>query len=223
MQSLYNRIYNRISTGGKNVFTMMLVKKEFLVLVFANLLFQLGITYIMMEKTEDAKKKYNFWLLFLSSIVILFVLAIPMHPGIKFLLFCGFSYIFGILLSVLKEKYNEEQIKLAIQSALSVFGAMLVVALALLAGGIRLGYKFGMFLFVALLGLIIFRLVNLFTHSFSSKLLAIIGTILFSLYILYDTHVILQRNYDGDFIHASMSYYLDIVNLFTNLLRSSEE
>jgi len=223
MHSLYNRIYNQISTGGKNVFTMMLAKKEFLVLVFANLLFQLGITYIIMEKTEDAKKKYNFWLLFLSSIVILFVLAIPMHPGIKFLLFSGFSYIFGILLSVLKEKYNEEQIKIAIQSALSVFGAMLVVALALLAGGIRLGYKFGMFLFVALLGLIIFRLVNLFTHSFSSKLLAIIGTILFSLYILYDTHVILQRNYDGDFIHASMSYYLDIVNLFTNLLRSNEQ
>lgn len=209
--------------GFKSVFESILAKKEFLALVFANLLFQLGITYIMMEKTDDAKKKYNFWLLFLSSIVILFVLAIPMHPGIKFLLFCGFSYIFGILLSVLKEKYNEEQIKLAIQSALSVFGAMLVVALTLLAGGIRLGYKFGIFLFVALLGLIIFRLVNLFTHSFSSKLLAIIGTILFSLYILYDTHVILKRNYDGDFIHASMSYYLDIVNLFTNLLRSNEQ
>ena len=93
--------------GFKSVFESILAKKEFLALVFANLLFQLGITYIMMEKTDDAKKKYNFWLLFLSSIVILFVLAIPMHPGIKFLLFCGFSYIFGILLSVLKEKYNE--------------------------------------------------------------------------------------------------------------------
>ena len=146
----------------------------------------------------------------------------PMHPALKFALFCGFSYIFGILLSVMKEKHNEEQIKLAIQSALSVFGAMLLTALGLLAGGIRLGYKFGMFLFIALLLLIIVRLVNLYRDSFSNKILAMAGTILFSLYVLYDTHTILQRNYNGDFINASMAYYLDITNLFTNLLTSEE-
>ena len=122
----------------------------------------------------------------------------------------------------MKEKHNEEQIKLAIQSALSVFGAMLLTALGLLAGGIRLGYKFGMFLFIALLLLIIVRLVNLFTHSFSNKILAVVGTLVFSLYVLYDTHTILQRNYNDDFINASMAYYLDITNLFTNILRSEQ-
>jgi FtsH-binding integral membrane protein len=122
----------------------------------------------------------------------------------------------------MKEKHNEEQIKLAIQSALSVFGAMLLTALGLLAGGIRLGYKFGMFLFIALLLLIIVRLVNLFTNSFSNKLLATVGTLVFSLYVLYDTHTILQRDYNDDFINASMAYYLDITNLFTNILRSEE-
>lgn len=206
----------------KKVFEMILVKKKFLALVFANLFIQLGITYMIMERTEDAKKKYNFWLLFLANIVILFVLAMSMHPVLKFALFCGFSYIFGILLSVIKEKHNEEQIKIAIQSALSVFGAMLITALGLLVGGIRLGYKFGIFLFFSLLLLIIVRLVNLFTNSFSNKILAIVGTIVFSLYVLYDTHTILQRNYNGDFIHASMAYYLDITNLFTNLLTSEE-
>ena len=60
------------------------------------------------------------------------------------------------------------------------------------------------------------------TNSFSNKLLATVGTLVFSLYVLYDTHVILQRNYNGDFINASMGYYLDIINLFTNLLRSEE-
>jgi FtsH-binding integral membrane protein len=206
----------------KKLFEIILIKKEFLALVFANLCFQLGITYIIMERTEDAKKKYNFWVLFLANIAILFVLTITMHPIIKFAFFCGFSYIFGILLSVIKDKYNEEQIRIAIQSALSVFGAMLLTALGLLSGGIRLGYKFGIFLFVALLILIIARLVNLFTNSLSNKILAIIGTLLFSLYVLYDTHVILQRNNNGDFVHASMSYYLDIVNLFTNILQSNE-
>lgn len=206
----------------KKIFEMILVKREFLALVFVNLFFQLGITYVIMERTTDAKKKYNFWLLFFAIIAILIILIIPMHPILKFALFCVFSYIFGILLSVIKEKHNEEQIKIAIQSALSVFGAMILTALGLLVGGIRLGYKFGIFLFFSLLALIIIRLINLFNNSFNNQILSIIGTILFSLYVLYDTHVILNRNYNGDFIHASMAYYLDITNLFTNILRSEE-
>jgi len=208
--------------GFKSVFQSILAKKEFLALVFANLIFQLGITYTIMENTKDAKKKYNFWLLFLATFVIIFILAIPMHPVLKFLIFSGFSYIFGILLSVVKEKHNEEQIQIAIQGALSVFAAMLLTALGLLAGGIRLGYKFGLFLFFALLALIIFRLVNMFSHSMSNSTLSIVGTIIFSLYVLYDTHMILQRDYAGDFINASMAYYLDIVNLFTNILGSEQ-
>jgi FtsH-binding integral membrane protein len=45
-----------------------------------------------------------------------------------------------------------------------------------------------------------------------------IGVVLFSLYIIYDTNHILQREYYGDFITASMDYYLDILNVFVNLL-----
>ncbi len=41
---------------------------------------------------------------------------------------------------------------------------------------------------------------------------------LFSLFIIYDTYSILQKNYDDDFISASLSYLLDLVNLFENFL-----
>lgn len=215
-------IYNRIFGNGKNVFQLMVQKKEFLTLVFLNLLLQLGITYVIMERTTDAKKKYNFWLLIIPLIIIVIILNFPMHPGFKFILFSGFSYIFGIILSVLKEKYNEEQIQIAIQSALSVFGVMFIVSLGLLVGGITLGYKFGMFLFISLIILIIGRLVNYFGNSGFNSILAIFGTIIFSLYVLYDTHVILQKDYSGDFITASLAYYLDIVNLFRNILGMDE-
>jgi FtsH-binding integral membrane protein len=50
------------------------------------------------------------------------------------------------------------------------------------------------------------------------KIFAIIGILLFSAYIVYDTNVILQKNYFGDFITASLDYYLDIINLFINLV-----
>ena len=45
---------------------------------------------------------------------------------------------------------------------------------------------------------------------------------LFSVYIIYDTNSILQRDYGGDFISASLAYYLDIINIFSNLLSTSE-
>ena len=47
--------------------------------------------------------------------------------------------------------------------------------------------------------------------------------ILFSMFIVYDTQKILSRNYAGDFISASMDYYLDIINLFSSLLGYNNE
>ena len=215
MNSLYNRL---IGKNSKNVFELMIQKREFLALVFLNLILQLGITYIIMERTIDAKKKYNFWLLFGSTIFIIIALQFPIHPIFKLCLFSIFSYMFGIILSVVKEKHNEEQIKIAIESALSIFGAMFITALGLLIGGVKLGYKFGFFLFFSLLALILFRLVNYFSNSGYGYILNSMGIILFSLYILFHTQRILQKDYYGDFVNASMSYYLDIINLFTNLL-----
>jgi FtsH-binding integral membrane protein len=205
--------------NSKNVFQLILQKKEFLVLVFLNLLLQLGITYKTAEYTTD-KEKYNFWLLVIATFVIITVLQFPIHPIIKFLLFSLFSYIFGLLLSVVKEKHNEREIRIAIENTLAVFASMFITAVALLIGGVKLGYKFGMFLFFSLLGLIIFRIVQLFSGFNYNSFLNIFGIILFSLYILYHTNTILQKDYQGDFINASMSYYLDVLNLFQNLLNS---
>lgn len=219
MNSLYNLLF-KTGKNSKNVFELMIQKKEFLTLVFLNLILQLGITYIIMERTIDAKKKYNFWLLFGSTILILFALHFPIHPMLKLFLFSLFSYVFGILLSVIKEKHNEEQIKIAVESALSIFGAMFITALGLLVGGVKLGYKFGFFLFFSLLALIIFRLVNYFSNGGYGYILNSVGIVLFSLYILFHTQQILQKDYYEDFVNASMSYYLDIVNLFTNLLNN---
>ena len=72
---------------------------------------------------------------------------VPMPEFIKFLLFCVFSYTFGLMLSVLKKKYNSDLINVAIQGALTVFAFMLATGVALLAGGINLGSKFGAILF----------------------------------------------------------------------------
>lgn len=231
--SIYNSLFggsiNSYKGGAlktsniKSLFTLIREKKIFFMLIFMNLFIQLGITYYTMENSKISKKATTFILLAISTFILLFILMlVPMPPTVKILIFCTFSYIWGLLLSSIKDKYNESQIRIAMEGTLSIFIAMMAAGLGLLIGGIKLGFQFGLFLFFALLLLLIARLVSIFSGSLSQMQLglSIFGVILFSLYIMYDTNVIFRRDYSGDFITASMDYYLDILNLFLNLLRS---
>jgi FtsH-binding integral membrane protein len=224
--NIYNTLFgvSQMKGGAKisNLIKLMYEKKEFLILVFANLIAQLGITYFVMERTN--KIDISIWPLFAAQIIIIFVMAFaPIPEFIKFLLFCFFSYTFGLMLSLLKNKYTSDMINIAIQGSLTVFVFMLATGVALFAGGINLGYKFGSILFWSLLALIVARLVFVLGAKMSQahKILSFIGIILFAIYIVYDTNKILQRDYYGDVITASMDYYLDIINLFTNFLESN--
>ena len=205
-----------------NIMKRMYDKREFLIMVFTNLLAQLGITYYVMNKTNNPNIKM--WPLFIAQILIILVFVfVPMPRIMNIALFALFSYTFGLMLSVYKKLFNPVVIDTAVQGVMSIFGVMLATGVALTAGGINLGYKFGAMLFWALLLLIIFRLVFVLGAQMTGahKLLSFIGIILFAIYVVYDTNTILQRNYNGDFISASMDYYLDILNLYSSLLGSN--
>lgn len=220
--SIYNRLFNLgtpFFKGSSNVMQLMYEKKEFLILVFSNLIAQLGITYYVMERTTNIKISST--PLFIAQLIILFVMIlVPMPEFIKFLLFCLFSYTWGLALSKLKKEYNSDMINVAIQGALTVFAVFVVAGITLIAGGINLGYRFGAILFWSLLALIVANLIFILGASMNQahKILSFIGIILFAMYVMYDTNIILQRNYYGDFVTASMDYYLDILNLFTSFL-----
>jgi len=228
--SIYNTLFNNNNLKGgtktANIIKLILAKKEFLVLVFSNLIAQLGITYYVMNKSLITVNKKNYLLMVILEFAIIFsLMLVPMNPFIKFLLFSLFSFIFGIILSGIKNKYSSQMINLAIQSTLSIFAVMLAGGVALIFGGINLGYKFGLLLLISLLLLIIARLVLIWGLNMTNmnKTLSFIGILIFAAYILYDTNIILQRNYDGDFITASLDYYLDIINLFLNILRNKDD
>ena len=226
--SIYNSLFGSgpfLKGGSKiDLIKLMYDKKEFLILVFSNLIAQLGITYYVMQKTNNPN--INFWPLFFAQLIIIFVITLaPMPEFLKFLIFCLFSYIFGLMLSDLKKKYSSQTINVAVAGALSVFGVFLAAGIVLVAGGINLAYKFGSILFWLLLALIVARLVFVLGTNMNqaNKILSFIGIILFAVYVLYDTNIILQRDYSGDFITASMDYYLDILNLFTSFLHSNNK
>ena len=45
--------------------------------------------------------------------------------------------------------------------------------------------------------------------------LATLGTFLFGLFVIVDTNAILQKDYNGDFVQATLDYFLDFINLLS--------
>ncbi|KAL6503466.1 hypothetical protein OROGR_025389 [Orobanche gracilis] len=79
----------------------------------------------------------------------------------------------------------------------------------------------GPFLSGALLMVTAFALFRIFFHvgKVVGQVIACIGTLVFSGYIIYDTNNLIQRfNYD-QYIEAAISLYIDIINLFLQLLQ----
>ena len=210
-----------ILMGGGKLPSLSLLfnqKKEFLLYVFANLIVQLGITYYVMTN-YNAKPEMSHLMLFLSQLFIIFILAfVPMPAWMKFILFSVFSATFGIMLASLKKTVDPAILKTALVGTLGIFGGMFLTGLGLLLFGIELTGRFGLGLLYALLLLIVASIVFMFmgTYSGAVKGLSVVGLMLFSLFVVYDTNTILQRNYYGDFITASLDYYLDIINIFLN-------
>uniref|UniRef100_A0A6C0B026 Uncharacterized protein n=1 Tax=viral metagenome TaxID=1070528 RepID=A0A6C0B026_9ZZZZ len=216
-------------SGTNSLFQLLNSKKEFLLAVFANLITQLGITYYVMinypidNKTDKTTvyKSSTYWICLFVTLAIIFILAFVSMPSwLKFILFCIFSISWGILLSFLKLTVDSQAIQMAIFGAMAIFGVMFLFGAFLLLFGVSLGFAFSCWLFFALLLFLIVQIVVGFsgTYSMFHKAIAVVGLILFSLYIVYDTNTILQRNYYGDFITASLDYYLDILNIFLDLL-----
>jgi FtsH-binding integral membrane protein len=136
---------------------------------------------------------------------------------VKFLLFSLFSFIWGILFSVYREiPFYSNLIQFSIVSTAGIFVSMFLVGIALLFFGIKLGLGFAFVLFFSLLFLIIAQLVGMFSVHWLSSF----AVVLFSLYIIYDTNSILQRDYQGNFINASLDYYLDSINIFSSLMNN---
>lgn len=213
------------------LFKLINEKRGFFALILATLISQLSITYYVSENVkieeEDDKKKNNMKILgaYIAAVIIILILGfITMPSWLKFILFSLFSIVFGVILGYNKSGVDPNIVKSALVGTASIFVTMFAFGLALITSGIKLGFKFGAGLLFALLLLVIVTIVQFFIakSSLLKKILVIGSLLIFSLYIMYDTNNILQRNYYGDFITASLDYYLDIINIFSGLVTGLE-
>ena len=212
---------------------LLIRKQDLLKCIFGTLLFQIILTALVFTYIYKNPKIFNntfnrvgvFTSIILLLVLNLFLLYVMINFNISFYqrfgIFIIFSIIQGIFLGA-SLKYIHESIIIS-----SLVSTIIIFLVFLLIGFIIVYFKYdiswlGIFLFFALLGLIIFQITSFFLPASESrrKIMTTLALIIFSGYILFDTNNILlkykDKNSDIDCIRGALDYYLDIINIFIN-------
>ena len=151
-------------------------------------------------------------------------LSVPVATAVFFI----YAAANGFTLSLILLMYDLGTLTLAFVSTSALFGAMTLVGLTTRMDLTR----WGTFLFMGLIGLLIAMLINIFLRSSAFDLIiSLIGVLLFTGLTAYDTQKIVRMASDpaiqaGDSslmsklsILGALSLYLDFINLFLFILR----
>jgi len=196
-------------------------KIPFMAGVFGHLIFQTFVAYRAAEATsENAYMKdiarSNALLIGIVGLALVLLLSLVRLPiPVKVAVFSLLAYISGMAL------HNVPNLQEALLEVVGIFIGMLVAGIFT----VQMGYKLdilGQILFFSLLTILIARVINIYVRRTrveeqNSLVPSRILTILFALFVVYDTNKILQRNYSGNFVNASLDYFLDIFNLIRSV------
>ena len=169
-----------------------------------------------------------FWGLMLAELGLVFYFSarvMQMSLTTAGIVFAAYSVLNGLTLSYIFMAYTMQSIATTFFVTAGTFGAMSLVGLFIK----RDLSAIGRFLFMALIGLIIATLVNMFLQSSGlSWALTYVGVLIFCGLTAYDTQkmkIILSQGDAADegmmkiALMCSLSLYLDFINLFLYLLR----
>ena len=167
------------------------------------------------------------WVIMLAPLAFVLVLSFgiaKMSVGAAQLTFWAFSVVMGLSLSSIFAVYTFTSIAHVFFISAATFGAMSLYGYTTKTDLTR----FGSFLIMGLIGIVIASIVNLFLHSSGlSFAISIIGVLVFVGLTAWDTQKI-KESYDvgmgGELlakgaIMGALSLYLDFINLFLMLLR----
>ena len=201
-------------------------KGTFLAQVYSNLLFQFIVFYLtfsLLRKNNALRTHLQTYFLVYTLfflVVSLLLIFAPLGLVSRFLLFTLFSLLAGVLF--LRFRLLPDDVITSV--FYQVGGAFLIMTLVGFLSTL-LGYNLawlGLALLFGLIGLLVFQIVNILGQEREKRqkgdILSRIGVVIFTLYILYDTNAMLQRDYRGDFIQAGLNLFLDSINLIADTL-----
>lgn len=195
---------------------------RFFLLTILHLIFQISITGAAATFYKTRKMKLSF-----SSLLILLFLFIGLLFGlefttipivIRFIMFCVFSIINGVLVSNYLENTNADDIKKTIIYTTTIFIMMVFLGIILfkLKTNIQPLIFFIMVYSIAMLFLSIYTLF-LSEKNPIQKYRRLGFIALFSLYIVIDTYFNMNRDFDNDLVRSTIAYYTDILGIFRNI------
>ena len=169
------------------------------------------------------------WLLIIAELVLVFVLSArinKMSVATATIMLIVYSALNGVTLSFIFVVYSLGSIAKTFFITTGMFGVMALVG----ATTKRDLSKLGSILFMALIGLIIASLVNIFLRSSGLDwIISFIGVVLFTALTAYDVQRVKQLAAESDLyddtqvgrlaVISALSLYLDFINLFLYLLR----
>lgn len=197
--------------------------------VFLTLIFQLLVTFCVIYSLSSnpilMKRMFN-WvvmlILFIVSLGLVIIIAgSKASTSSKFVMFTIFSILFGVMLSPIG-LVNRNILLAAAGGTLAIFVVMFLAGAVLTRMRVDLSMM-GMVLFACLTGLLVGTLVMyLFGVRREHVAWVYFGLVVYSLYIVFDTQMII-RNKRVDFVSGALSYYLDIIGIFLRLLRLQKQ
>ena len=169
------------------------------------------------------------WLLIIAELVLVLVLSARinrMSVATATIMLIVYSALNGVTLSFIFVVYSLGSIAKTFFITTGMFGVMALVG----ATTKRDLSKLGSILFMALIGLIIASLVNIFLRSSGLDwIISLIGVVLFTALTAYDVQRVKQLAAESDLyddtqvgrlaVISALSLYLDFINLFLYLLR----
>ena len=169
------------------------------------------------------------WLLIIAELVLVFVLSArinKMSVTTATIMLIVYSALNGVTLSFIFLAYSLGSITKTFFITTGMFGVMALVG----ATTKQDLSKMGSILFMALIGLIIASLVNIFLHSSGLDwIISLIGVVLFTALTAYDVQRVKRLATESDLyddtqvgrlaVISALSLYLDFINLFLYLLR----
>lgn len=210
----------RLMTGGSPVGFWTPQRRFFFTSVMLTTLVQLGITFATLLYLPRAPSGALLMAALLGYIALfLLLIFVPMPVTVKMCLYTCASVCLGAVLRRATAYLPAGLVQVALLSTIAVFSVLLAAGIMLAAAGYDLSGA-GMLLCAALMAVIITQLVDRLMAAAprKSKTLATICLIIFSMFVVYDTNIMLRKDYAGDVVTASLEYYLDFVNIFNDVI-----
>lgn len=202
-----------------------LFSKVFLWLA-VGLLLSFGVGYYVSTQANMINNLYKggslviLWIVQLVVVVVLSMRIHKMNPLTAKILFLFYSILTGLTLSSIFIVYKLESIIFVFGETALLFGSFAAIGMFT---KIDLT-KFGTYLFMALVGIVLVSLVNVFLHnSMMDLIINCVAIIIFLGYTAYDIQRIKQISYgleeDNAAIFGAFELYIDFINLFLRLLQ----